>query len=192
MVILHERGSSNPMGIRGDIGRVPMHAYYTIKDIYGGLIGLGLLSGVSLLSPSLFGDAENYKGANALVTPEHIQPEWYFLFIYALLRSVPNKIGGVLVLVGSIIIVGVMPMIMRGHVIGLSNRPLSKIFYWGMIGDMGLLTYIGSRPVEAPYIIIGQCGAIYYYIYYMGIAQGVSKWEDKLLATRGASAKLKA
>lgn len=109
LVMLHERGSSNPMGIRGDVGKVPFHAYYTSKDLYGGLMGIGALVGISLLSPYTLGDAENYRGANALVTPEHIQPEWYFLFIYALLRSIPNKMGGVIALVGSIVVVGLLP-----------------------------------------------------------------------------------
>ena len=84
-------------------------------------------------------------------------------------------------MVGSLIVVGLLPIIKGGNIIGMSNRPLSKILYWGLIGDMVLLTFIGSRPVEDPYIIIGQCGAIYYYMYFMVMVMGVSRWEDKLM-----------
>lgn len=182
IVGLHKRGSSNPLGIRGDIGKIVFYPYYIVKDIYGIIIGLGIIGILCLLLPNGLIDAENNKEANGLITPEHIQPEWYFLYIYALLRAIPNKAGGVVALVGGIIVIVLWPWLMGGvREQGLVNKPISRLLYWGLIGDIGLLTWVGSKVVEEPYIIVGQIGAVYYFIYNILLGPLVGKIEERAM-----------
>lgn len=182
IVALHDRGSSNPLGIRGDVGKIVFYPYYIVKDVYGIMIGWGIISALSLLLPSMLIDGENYKEANALITPEHIQPEWYFLYIYALLRAIPNKAGGVVALVGGIVVILLCPWLMGGvREQGMGNKPISRILYWGLIGDIGLLTWVGSKVVEEPYIIVGQMGAVYYFMYMMLMGPLVGMIEERAL-----------
>jgi len=181
LIALHEDGSNNPIGIRSDIDKVPFHYYFTIKDLYGVIIlTIGLLILVFLFPYSL-GDPENFKEANPLVTPVHIKPEWYFLFAYAILRSIPNKLGGVVALMSSILILLLLPYLHRSKLRGTSFRPLSKILFWFLVGDFFLLTWIGGEPVEEPYILIGQIASIFYFGYFLILTPLVGYWENKLL-----------
>ena len=140
LIALHEGGSNNPMGVRSDIDKIPFHHYYTVKDLYGVIILLIGLCVLVFFLPYLLGDAENFKPANPLVTPEHIKPEWYFLFAYAILRSIPNKLGGVIALLASVLILFFLPYLHRSKFRGVSLRQLSKIFFWFLVGDFLLLT----------------------------------------------------
>jgi ubiquinol-cytochrome c reductase cytochrome b subunit len=126
------------------------------------------------------GDPENFIPANPLVTPVHIQPEWYFLIAYAILRSIPNKLGGVIALVLSILILLICPFIYISKFRGLAFYPLNKILYWIHINIWGLLTWLGARPVEDPYIIIGQILSVIYFGYYFLSFFIILIW-DKLL-----------
>lgn len=110
LLFLHQTGSNNPLGLKRESEKIPFHPYFTIKDLAGFLIILASLTILTLLSPNLLGDPENFNPANPLVTPVHIQPEWYFLFAYAILRSIPNKLGGVVALIMSILILAVLPL----------------------------------------------------------------------------------
>lgn len=156
LAILHLSGSSNPLGLRRNIDKSEFHCVFTIKDAVGVLIVLTFLGSVVLLTPVIFSDPENYILANPLVTPVHIQPEWYFLFAYAILRSIPNKLGGVLALVLAVAVLYLFPFIDNGtQKFSLFNLRF-KPFLWAYFGCVLLLTWIGARPVEAPYIFIGQ------------------------------------
>nr|QHD26811.1 cytochrome b [Melo melo] len=167
MLFLHETGSSNPLGINSDSEKVPFHSYYTFKDLVGFVFVLYLLGMLVLFSPQLLTDPENFIPANPLVTPVHIQPEWYFLFAYAILRSIPNKLGGVVGLGGSILILFMMPYIHLAKFRSMAFYPLNQILFWLYIGIFFVLTWIGSCPVESPYEQIGQVFTTFYFLYFL-------------------------
>jgi len=167
IVFLHETGSSNPLGINRNFDKSPFHPYFSIKDFFGALVFFFIFFYIRFVIPWDLGDPENFIPANPLVTPVHIQPEWYFLFAYAILRSIPRKLGGVLALVGSILILMVLPF--YGNFIYKSRTffPVSKWRFWSLIVIVLLLTWIGARPVEAPYIFVGQLLSVIYFSYYI-------------------------
>nr|APX40068.1 cytochrome b [Neocrepidodera brevicollis] len=167
LLFLHQTGSSNPIGVKSDIDKIPFHPYYTFKDILGGLIMIFFLLLLTLSNPYLLGDPDNFIPANPLVTPIHIQPEWYFLFAYAILRSIPNKLGGVISLVLSIAILYIVPFFNKKKYLSTQFYPINKILFWMMFSVIILLTWIGARPVEDPYIITGQLLTIVYFMYYL-------------------------
>lgn len=167
IVLLHENGSNNPIGINPNSDKVPFHSYYFSKDIYGFILLFIVLSILVFYIPNVLGDPENYIKANPLVTPVHIMPEWYFLFAYAILRAIPNKLGGVIALVLSIVILAILPFVHTSFLKSLTFRPLGKLFYWFFMVNFILLTWIGSKPVEDPYIFIGQLSSIFYFSYFL-------------------------
>ncbi len=181
LIALHEDGSNNPIGIRSDIDKVPFHHYYVLKDLYGIVVFVIVLSVVVFLFPYAGGDAENFKQANPLVTPVHIKPEWYLLFAYAILRSIPNKLGGVVALLFSILVLLFLPYLHKSRFKGLRFRPLSKIIFWFLVGDFLVLTWIGGQPVEEPYILIGQLASVFYFFYFLILVPIVGYVENKLL-----------
>nr|YP_001936235.1 cytochrome b [Phalangium opilio]ACA66089.1 cytochrome b [Phalangium opilio] len=166
IVFLHQKGSNNPLGLKSNIDKIPFHPYFTIKDVLGYSIVLTLFISLVLISPNLLGDPENFNPANSLVTPLHIQPEWYFLFAYAILRSIPNKLGGVLALVLSIAILMVMPL-MKSNFQTLQFYPLNQILFWSWANILILLTWIGASPVEDPYLMMGQVLTVLYFSYFI-------------------------
>lgn len=167
VVLLHEGGSNNSIGINSNSDKVPFHSYYSSKDLYGFILLFIFITILVFYIPNLLGDPENYIKANPLVTPLHIMPEWYFLFAYAILRAIPNKLGGVIALVLSILVLAVLPFIHTNNLRGLSFRPIGKILYWFFMVNFILLTWIGSKPVEEPYILIGQLSSIFYFSYFL-------------------------
>nr|UZG65693.1 cytochrome b [Amphiura sp. CZ-2022] len=167
LLFLHETGSNNPLGTTSDYDKVAFHPYYTSKDV-AGFVVLGLaLAGLSLLWPNVLADSENYIPANPLVTPPHIQPEWYFLFAYAILRSIPSKVGGVIALVCSILVLFTVPYLHTSEQNACCFRPLGQIVFWVVVGNFCILTWIGSQPVEAPYILIGQVSSALYFLLFI-------------------------
>nr|ADK94855.1 cytochrome b [Microtus agrestis]ADK94859.1 cytochrome b [Microtus agrestis] len=163
LLFLHETGSNNPTGLNSDADKIPFHPYYTIKDFLGVLILLMAFMILALFFPDLLGDPDNYTPANPLNTPPHIKPEWYFLFAYAILRSIPNKLGGVLALILSILILALMPFLHTSKQRTLTFRPITQTMYWILVADLLILTWIGGQPVEYPFIIIGQAASIAYF-----------------------------
>nr|YP_009363753.1 cytochrome b [Dicrostonyx torquatus]AOW70483.1 cytochrome b [Dicrostonyx torquatus]QHI39432.1 cytochrome b [Dicrostonyx torquatus]QHI39445.1 cytochrome b [Dicrostonyx torquatus]QHI39458.1 cytochrome b [Dicrostonyx torquatus]QHI39484.1 cytochrome b [Dicrostonyx torquatus] len=163
LLFLHETGSNNPSGLNSDADKIPFHPYYTIKDFLGALILLMALMILVLFFPDILGDPDNYTPANPLNTPPHIKPEWYFLFAYAILRSIPNKLGGVLALILSILVLALMPFLHTSKQRGLTFRPITQTMYWILVSDLLILTWIGGQPVEYPFIIIGQVASIAYF-----------------------------
>nr|YP_010866005.1 cytochrome b [Panorpa curva]WGT92282.1 cytochrome b [Panorpa curva] len=180
LLFLHQTGSNNPLGLNSNLDKIPFHPYYTFKDLTGFFILLMLLTILTLLNPYLLGDPDNFTPANPLVTPVHIQPEWYFLFAYAILRSIPNKFGGVIALVLSIAILMILPFTHLSKFQGIQFYPLNQILFWSMLIIVILLTWIGARPVEEPYVITGQILTILYFLYYL-INPLMSKFWDNLL-----------
>nr|WDE73773.1 cytochrome b [Stenopelmatus sp.] len=180
LLFLHQTGSNNPLGLNSDIDKIPFHPYFTFKDIIGFTILIMMLTLLTLLNPYLLGDPDNFIPANPLVTPIHIQPEWYFLFAYAILRSIPNKLGGVIALVMSIAILMILSFFNKNSFRGTQFYPINQFLFWSMTSIVILLTWIGARPVEDPYIITGQILTILYFSYYLINPMMFSFW-DKLI-----------
>nr|YP_009512553.1 cytochrome b [Sicyonia japonica]AXJ93107.1 cytochrome b [Sicyonia parajaponica] len=180
ILFIHQTGSNNPLGIVSNVDKIPFHPYFTFKDVTGFVLMLTALVTLTLLDPYLLGDPDNFIPANPLVTPAHIQPEWYFLFAYAILRSIPNKLGGVIALVMSILILLILPFTHAAKFRSLSFYPLNQIMFWSLVSIMLLLTWIGARPVEEPYVITGQILTVLYFSFYI-INPLTLMWWDKLL-----------
>jgi len=169
LLFLHQSGSSNPLGLNRNLDKSPFHPYFTSKDSVGFILFLAGLLFVRLLHPWDLGDPENFIPANPIVTPVHIQPEWYFLFAYAILRSIPSKLGGVIALILSVIILAVMPFYGATKFKARAFLPGSKLIFWSLIMVVILLTWIGARPVEEPYVITGQVLTCVYFAYFLGL-----------------------
>nr|YP_009560728.1 cytochrome b [Ixodes tasmani]QAB05961.1 cytochrome b [Ixodes tasmani]QAB05974.1 cytochrome b [Ixodes tasmani]QAB05987.1 cytochrome b [Ixodes tasmani] len=167
IMLIHEKGSSNPLGTNLNMDKIPFHPYFTIKDLLMVLIILFLFSVIVLLYPYYLTDSENFSMANPLITPPHIQPEWYFLFAYAILRSIPNKLGGVIALVLSIMIILILPLTMKNKFSSFFLYPLKKILFWMFVNSFFLLTFLGACPVEMPYIMMSQILTIIYFSFFI-------------------------
>jgi ubiquinol-cytochrome c reductase cytochrome b subunit len=177
IILLHQTGSNNPLGINRDSDRIPFHKYFSIKDLLGYVIVLILFLSILIFSPNLFTDPENYLMANPLTTPVHIQPEWYFLWIYAILRSIPNKLGGVVALALALIILFTLPITIQRNKLRSRFYPISQIIFWTFVSTWLVLTWIGGRPVESPYVIIGQVATAIYFIYFLSNPFLIKIWD---------------
>jgi len=181
LIGLHTEGSNNPLGVDSNIDKIPFHPYYSIKDVFGYTI-LGVVYAYLIYyAPNLLGHPDNYIPANPLVTPAHIQPEFYFLFAYAILRSIPNKLIGVLALFASLLVLLIVPYVEQSKIRSKQFRPLSKWMYWVFVGDFFILTYIGGQVVEEPFITIGQVASVVYFLYFIVINPLLGKIENKII-----------
>lgn len=167
IVFLHETGSNNPLGILSDQDKIPFHPYYSLKDTVGFIILITVLITIILVDPNLLGDPENFNIASPINTPPHIQPEWYYLFAYAILRSIPRKFGGVIALVLSIAILLVVPVTQASAMQSHQFYPANQILFWSFVATFFLLTWIGARPVEDPYILTGQVLTVVYFSFFI-------------------------
>nr|AGY31228.1 cytochrome b [Heterandria formosa]AGY31232.1 cytochrome b [Heterandria formosa]AGY31235.1 cytochrome b [Heterandria formosa]AGY31242.1 cytochrome b [Heterandria formosa] len=181
LIFLHETGSNNPIGLNSNTDKISFHPYFSYKDLLGFIFLLTSLIALALFSPNLLGDPENFTPANPLVTPPHIKPEWYFLFAYAILRSIPNKLGGVLALLASILVLALVPFLHTSKQRSLTFRPLTQILFWLLIADVAILTWIGGMPVEHPFIIIGQIASLLYFSLFLILAPATAWIENKIM-----------
>jgi ubiquinol-cytochrome c reductase cytochrome b subunit len=164
LLFLHQKGSRNSLGLDRNFDKLPFHSYFSWKDVLG-FMGLGYaLFYVCTIKPWYLRDPENFISANPLVTPLHIQPEWYFLFAYAILRSIPSKLGGVVALVASVLVLYIFPFLKFQSFKSATFNFAFKKFMWALSRTLILLTWIGARPVEDPYVLIGQTLTIVYFI----------------------------
>lgn len=166
---LHQHGSNNPTGldVKSEKDVIPFHPYYTIKDVFGFGIFFLIYFGFIFFSPNSLGHPDNYIPANPMVTPAHIVPEWYFLPFYAILRSIPDKLIGVVAMFASILIMFALPWIDRSKVRSGAYRPLFKKIYWLFVMNAVVLGYIGAMPAEGIYLIIGRIATTYYFAYFV-------------------------
>lgn len=189
LVCLHQFGSNNPKGIDVDKKNgkdtIPFHPYYTIKDFFGLGVFFFIYAFFVFYAPNFFGEPDNYIQANPLVTPPHIVPEWYFLPFYAILRSIPDKLGGVLAMVGSIAVLFIVPWLDRHPVRSGRYRPWFKVLYWPFIINLFVLGYVGAKPPEGIYLYIGQFATLYYFVHFFVILPLLNKYEPVLALPKG-------
>nr|BAN04993.1 cytochrome b [Cynops pyrrhogaster] len=181
LLFLHETGSNNPTGIPSNQDKISFHPYFSYKDLLGFLLALFILVLISLIVPNLLTDPENFIPANPLMAPPHIKPEWYFLFAYAILRSIPNKLGGVIALLMSILILVFVPMLHTSKQRSLTFRPTSQTLFWLLVANTLILTWIGGMPVESPFTEIGQITSILYFLLFIIMIPLIGLWENKLM-----------
>lgn len=179
LVALHTHGSNNPTGVEAKTKKdtIPFHPYYTVKDFVGFGFFFILFFYFVFFAPNTLGHPDNYIPANPLVTPEHIVPEWYFLPFYAMLRAVPDKLGGVLVMFGSILILFVLPWLDSHPVKSGRYRPMFKWFFWVFAINGFVLGWLGGKPAEGVYVIAARIATLYYFSYFLVILPWLGKHE---------------
>ena len=171
LVALHRFGSNNPIGIdpSGPQDTVPFHPYYTIKDFFGLSVFLTLFAAAIFFFPNFMGHPDNYIPANPMQTPAHIVPEWYFLPFYAILRAVPDKLGGVLAMFGAIAVLFILPWLDRSPIRSGNFRPIFKIFFWVFLADCIALGYLGGMPAEGIYVVLSRVATAWYFLHFLVI-----------------------
>nr|YP_007474199.1 cytochrome b [Hackeriella veitchi]ACV96711.1 cytochrome b [Hackeriella veitchi] len=179
LLLLHTTGSSNPLGLNSNSDKIPFHPFFSSSDSMGLMIMLSTLIMFNLLFPLTLFDPDNFTPANPLSTPVHIQPEWYFLFAYAILRSIPNKLGGVIALISAIMILMVLPVTNKSKFKMKSFYPVNKMMYWLFSTNLILLTWIGANPVEDPFVQMGQLMTYIYFSYFI-INPIIMWWWDNM------------
>ena len=164
LVFLHEEKSSNPIGLQNNTDKIPFHPYFSLKDIVSAGIIISLLILINTQNPFVLIDPDNFVPANPLVTPVHIQPEWYFLFAYAILRSIPNKLGGVIALLSSILIL--YSLLLKNNTRQFNKIDLKSKSFWFFMLFFLFLTWLGVKPVENPYLIIRIVFTFFYFAWF--------------------------
>ena len=176
IIALHRFGSNNPLGIdvSGKQDTLPFHPYYTYKDMFGLVVFLLIFASAVFFYPNYLGHPDNYIPANPLQTPAHIVPEWYFLPFYAILRAIPDKLGGVLFMFGSIAVLFILPWLDRSPVRSGRFRPLFKVFFWLLLADCAFLGYLGAKPAEGVFVIQARIATAWYFLHFLVILPALS------------------
>jgi ubiquinol-cytochrome c reductase cytochrome b/c1 subunit len=177
LILLHEHGSNNPLGVNFKVDGIYFFPYYIIKDLFGLSLFLIFFSFFLFFMPNYLGHPDNYIPANPMVTPAHIVPEWYFLPFYAILRSIPDKLAGVLALGFAIVVLLLIPFISKPEVRSMGFRPISKIFFWFIVFDCLLLGWLGGKPIEYPLVFLGQLATVFYFFYFLILLPGIAYLE---------------
>jgi len=180
ILFLHEHGSNNPLGVHFKSDSIPMYPYYIIKDLYGVILFLIFFSFFVFFAPNLLGHPDNYIPANPMVTPPHIVPEWYFLPFYAILRSIPSKLGGVVALLAAILALILLPFIVKVDIRSSDFRPLMRVAFWLFVAVTFILGWIGSKPIAYPYLIIGQIATFFYFFILLVLLPFIG-WLERVL-----------
>ena len=181
LAALHQYGSNNPLGSLGTVDKVPFYPYFYSKDLVGWVAFALFFSLFVYFYPNLLGHPDNYIPANPMSTPAHIVPEWYFLPVYAILRSIPNKLGGVAAIALVFISLLALPFLNTSAIRSSSFRPIHKKLFWLLVADCVLLGWIGCQPVEAPYVTIGQLASVFFFFYFLICIPFLGKFESKLI-----------
>jgi len=181
LALLHKDGSNNPLGIHSNVDVVTFYPYFYVKDLLAFLTLIFIFGFFIIYYPNLLGHPDNYIPANPMSTPAHIVPEWYFLPFYAILRSIPDKLGGVVAMVSAILILLVLPFSNTSKVRSTEFRPIYAIGYWFLVSDFLLLGWIGQKPVESPYIEVGMLATLFYFLYLMFIIPALGIIEEALI-----------
>nr|YP_010394896.1 apocytochrome b [Phytophthora aleatoria]DAZ89333.1 TPA_asm: apocytochrome b [Phytophthora aleatoria] len=181
LILLHEVGSNNPLGITLKTENIPFYPYFYTKDLFGLMLLFLVFFIFIFYYPNTLGHPDNYIEANPMKTPLHIVPEWYFLPFYAILRSIPNKIGGVIAMFGSLIILLTIPFTNSSEIRSTAFRPIFKVCYWLLVIAFLLLGWVGQCPVEYPYTEIGVISMIYYFCFFILIIPFLGKFEVYLV-----------
>jgi len=179
--LLHKDGSNNPLGINTNVDYVSFYPYYYVKDLFAFFVFSSVFAFFVFFYPNMLGHPDNYIPANPLVTPAHIVPEWYFLPFYAILRSIPDKLGGVVAMVSAILVLLLLPVINTSEVRSSKFRPLFAFFYWFLVADFVILGWIGQKPVESPYIEIGMGATVFYFFFLLVLVPVLGIIENKLV-----------
>nr|YP_009734534.1 cytochrome b [Acropyga smithii]QBG38702.1 cytochrome b [Acropyga smithii] len=166
LMFLHSTGSSNPLGTSSDLNKISFHSYFTFKDYITFILMIMIFSILNFEYPYVLSDPDNFSPSNPLITPIHIQPEWYFLFAYAILRSIPNKLGGVIALLSSILILYTLPLL-NSTMNSMAFYPINQFLYWMFLNSFILLTWSGAQIIENPFMMISQILSIYYFIFFI-------------------------
>lgn len=182
IVALHITGSNNPLGIdvKSSQDTLPFHPYYTAKDSIGVCVFLAVFAGIVFFAPNMLGEPDNYIPANPLVTPAHIVPEWYFLPFYAILRSVPDKLGGVILMFSSIAVLFVLPWLDTSPIRSARFRPIYKQLIWLFVISFLVLGYAGKMPPEGIWVVIGRVATAYYFLHFLVVLPVLGKLEKPL------------
>jgi len=178
---LHQYGSNNPLGCVATVDKVSFYPYFLLKDLVGWVVFALFFSFFIYFAPNALGHPDNYIPANPMSTPAHIVPEWYFLPVYAILRSIPNKLGGVAAIGLVFVSLLLLPFINTSDIRSSNFRPLYKKLFWMLVADCVLLGWIGCQPVEAPYVFIGQAASVYFFVYFLVLVPFLGKFEKALL-----------
>ena len=182
LAVLHQNGSNNPLGINGSIDKISFYPYFVIKDLFSWVIAFIFYFGFVYFAPNYLGHTDNYIEANAMVTPAHIVPEWYFLPFYAILRSIPHKLGGVIAMFAALLVLLLLPYLNTSEVRSSSFRPLHRQFFWLLVLDYFILGWIGGCAPETPYLEIGQLATFFYFFYFLFIIPVLGLLEKKLMS----------
>jgi hypothetical protein len=185
LALLHKDGSNNPLGVDSGGDKVPFYPYFFVKDLFAFFCLLFIFGGLVYYSPNTLGHPVNYIPADPIHTPAHIVPEWYFLPFYAILRSIPNKIGGVLAMLFAILILFLLPIVNTSEIRSTTFRPLFKIFLWLLIGDFLFLGWVGQKAVRDTFIFVGQVGTVYYFMFFTVLVPVIGIIEKKLIRYKG-------
>ena len=181
IALLHKDGSNNPLGVDSTVDKIPLYPYFIIKDIFSFFIFALFFSVFIFYFPNLLGHPDNYIPADPMQTPPHIVPEWYFLPFYAILRSIPDKLGGVVAMFGSLIILLFIPFINTSEVRSTTFRPIFKICYWLLVADFLILGWVGQKPVKDAYIIVGQISTVFYFTFFLILIPLIGNLESRLV-----------
>jgi ubiquinol-cytochrome c reductase cytochrome b subunit len=181
LAVLHQNGSNNPLGVHSGIDKIPFYPYFIIKDLFSWVVAFVFYFGFVFFAPNYLGHTDNYIEANAMVTPAHIVPEWYFLPFYAILRSIPHKLGGVIAMFAALLVLFLLPYLNTSEIRSSSFRPIHRQFFWLLVLDYFILGWIGGCAPETPYLEIGQVATFFYFFYFLSIIPFLGILEKKLL-----------
>jgi ubiquinol-cytochrome c reductase cytochrome b subunit len=181
LALLHENGSNNPLGVESYVDKIAFYPYFYVKDLLAFFVLIFVFATFVFYFPNLMGHPDNYIPANPMVTPAHIVPEWYFLPFYAILRSIPDKLGGVIAMGGALVILFAIPFINTSEIRSSQFRPLFKKLFWLLVVDFLVLGWIGQKPVETPFIEVGQIATVFYFVFFIILIPSLGIIEKKLI-----------